>query len=114
MCVFAYEVTMTLWAECTVNPKVIVAPKSLTYLVQPPVWTHGDDVLLEICLNQQVKMKFLVDLRKQAQSSVELERIVRDNQFIVHGIIQRWVSPTDQDGNRRQKEFLQSEQLQAA
>jgi hypothetical protein len=106
MCVVSHQVTMFLWPECTDTLRELVAPEVLTYLVQPPVWTQGDDVSLEMWLEHQTKMKFLVDLRKRAQSTPELQHLLTHDRFTIRGVMHGWVAPVDAKGNRRQKTYL--------
>jgi hypothetical protein len=106
MCVVSHQVTMSLWPQCTETTNELLKPELVTYLVQPPVWTQGDDVSLEMWLEHQTKMKFLVDLRKRAQSTPELHHLLIGDRFTIRGTMHGWLAPVDAKGNRRQKTYV--------
>jgi hypothetical protein len=105
MTVIGYEVTMCLWVECSDTQHILLSPQEYTFDIQPPMWSRDDDVSLEMSLDHQAKMKFLVELRKRAKDDTTIERFTRYNQFLIRGMIKRWLSPADSNGQRREKVF---------
>jgi len=105
MCLIGHEVTMFLWVECTKTQKTLIGPDRYVYNVHPPVWTQGDDVSLEMWLDLHTKIKFLGELRKKAETVVDIKRHIRTNDFIIRGTMERWIAPANHAGERRSKTY---------
>jgi hypothetical protein len=98
MCVPGYEVTMWVWVESKTTGHTLVEPRQFTAVVHPPVWTQDDLVALEMSLDHQAKLKFLVELRKDPNPSPKVLSMLVGSDFIIRGLLQKWKSPQDQHG----------------
>lgn len=109
MCTPGYLVRMHVWAECTNTHDILIGTQFVEYTVQPPVWTQGDVVALEMHLDHLVKLRYLANLRKMVSPSTDVEKILKENNFIIRGRMASWQSPVDHEGKFIYKSFPENQ-----